>query len=176
MIGHRAIGCRAMAKYGFLTLGLMALVLAGPAGAGGIHTKTYRFGAWHVKLTQDNFAGSATCRLKGNNVLLAGGVLNFKFDPGTDTQAALFRIDSGKTQSAADYIRDMKSDMIYYTPGPLEDPGVGRVRLPLKLFTGAAAVDIRPNTHRRIKHFRIDGLDRAVAFMAEQNCLPPVAS
>ena len=146
------------------------MLMAGASNALAAKTHTYHFGVWRIQMRYDAFTGTTSCTMKSGNLNYANHVITFEFGGATVTDAAIFRVNNGPVQSAGAFQDEVKSTELFYNPGPLENPGDGKVRLPEKLFTEAAFVDIRPTEQGRVKHFRLDGFPAALAFMQQRGC------
>lgn len=152
----------------------MAIVLAPTSNANAAQTKTYRFGVWRVEMKHDAFTGQNSCRMLANDMQYSDHIVSFKFGRSTQTDAAILRINGGDVVKAEAYQSDVRSSLLFYDPGPLDNPGGGQVQLPEKLLDDATYVDIRPNPKTRVKHFKLDGFASALAFVQERDC--PVTS
>ena len=151
---------------------VMTGLQTGPASA---KSTMQHFGDFKVRLTYDSFTGKTACTLEGASVRYRDGILSFPFDPNIPTDRALVRIDYGPVIRAADYSRQIRSQQLFSTSGPLDNPDKSRVLLPASLFENARFVDIRPNPDKRFsRHFKLKGLSAALTFMQTHNCRPGI--
>ena len=150
----------------------MALGIAINQVPGVAVAKTYHFGAWKVQVRHDRFTGVNRCKLYGNQMTYAHGVVYFQFQRNVDTADAWYRSDGGEAAPVANYRRQVAVLTPFPEPAPLENPSNSQAPIPGEVVKTMGFVDIRPNERARVKHFRVDGLNPALAFVAERACLP----
>lgn len=152
-----------------LSLGICAGIIQIPSLAA---AKSYRFGAWKVQLHQDRFKAVNYCKLYGNQIAYRHGVVYFQFQRNVDAENAWYRFDGGEAAPVAMFRRQVAQLTPFPEPAPLENPSNAQSSVPAEVVQTLGTVDIRPNAHARVKHFRVDGLSPALAFMTERNCRP----
>ncbi len=148
--------------------GLLAISLFSPAMAE--KAETYRFGVWKLHTHFDSFTGQTVCFLRTDYVDFNGHVLSFHLNANPSTLDAEVRINSGPVLHAGDYQDAVESSQIFYQPGPLDSRDDGVLRLPARLFTEAAYVDVRANPRVHIRHFNFAGFPEALAYMSAHGC------
>jgi hypothetical protein len=135
--------------------------------------KTYHFGAWRVKVTHDRFANVDYCHVYGKNMTTEDGIVSLNFQHDIDTDAAWYRIDGDQATKLSSLRSRVDALSAFPERGPLENPSNGQAKFPVELLLRAHNVDIRTPHPGWVKHFRVDGLNQALAFTSEHNCGNP---
>ena len=140
-----------------------------------VTAKTYRFGAWRVKVSHDRFANIDYCSVYGKNMTTEDGIVSLHFQRDIDTDEAWYRIDSAPAAQLSGLRPQVDALIVFPERGPVENPSNGQAKFPVELLLQAHVVDIRTPHPGWVKHFRTDGLSQALAFTTEHNCGSPPA-
>ena len=142
---------------------LMGLALAAAAPTR-IQTHVYGFDRWRLRVAQDPFARTVTCKLHRRDAEVRRGRLVWSLGSRVDTHAAVWRIDGGEPRVQGP--RDLPAS------ANLDNPSDGRIVAPVALLDGAHDLAARANPHTRVRTLPLAGLTPALAAAARLNCAP----
>lgn len=150
-----------------MLIGLLSALVALAAGRDAGQTVVgYHIANWNIQITTDRLTGWRACRLARGGAIYGPDYVTFQFAKSIDTYAAVYKVDDGSPKVAIEPVEDVETLQM----ARLENPSMGRVRIPVAEVMGADRIAIRPNTRRQVAIFKLAGLEDAVAFAKNQGC------
>jgi hypothetical protein len=131
---------------------------------------TRRIDGWTLGVRRDAFAASALCRLTRGRAAYDRGVVVFRLSPGTDTSAAVYRIDDGPPRPVTADQMAVASLGLPIWQDDLDNPSGGVVRIPAGKLAGARLVRIETRLNGHVWRARVDHLDAALEASREAGC------
>jgi hypothetical protein len=156
-----------------IVVGLLALSFLGhashePKARPAAHSQP--IGRWTLAVRPDAFAGTTTCRLTTGRATVDRGAVIFRLPPGTDTSAAVYRIDAGApTPASADQMAIARLGLPIWRDD-LANPSAGLVQIPAAKLAAASVVWIEARRGGHVWRIPVDHLDAALQAATKAGC------
>jgi hypothetical protein len=146
------------------------LLFALPLHSSEKQAETQHLGVWTLQASPDSFTGARSCRLSGAHMEYRRGAVVFHFSGGTDTSAAVYRVDGGPPVETRSELMDMAHRGFAIYDDRLANPSAGVVRVPQGRLIDARSVSIRPSAKAAVTTFKLDGFGAALAAARSAGC------
>jgi hypothetical protein len=136
-----------------------------------------KLGHWTLDITRDAFAGSTSCRMRMQGMVVEHSAARFDFGRGARTFEAIYRIDGGPPTSWRANAMALAANGIRLQSENIENPSNGWVAVPLGAILSAHKIAIRPSPRANARTFDLTGLASALEQADAAGCafVPPTA-
>ncbi len=127
----------------------------------------YRIANWRVHVATDRFTGLPDCRISRDGATYGPRYVTFQLPKNINTYTAAYRIDDEAPKEAIEPVEDVET----LNMARLENPSMGRVRIPVAEVMDAGRIMIHAKDRGRVSTFKITGLREAVDFAKSRGCV-----